>query len=142
MNQDKLKALIKSHEGCRTCWYLDTEGFWTIGIGHKRLPGEVIGEPWSQEKIDQIFHLDLQAVLQDLERYKWFKDLGEARQAALIDMAFNLGLTGLRKFKKMLAALVQQDWEQAAAEAINSKWSKQVGQRAQTIERMLRHGTW
>ena len=37
-------------------------------------------------------------------------------QAALFDMAFNLGIGGLQKFKKLIAACDQAQWENAARE--------------------------
>jgi lysozyme len=55
-------------------------------------------------------------------------------------MAFNLGLGRLRKFRKCLAALEAGDYDEAAAEALNSAWAAQVGARAQRIAAMIREG--
>lgn len=62
----------------------------------------------------------------------------EKRIAALIDMAFNLGEGGLRKFTKMNTAIKERDWEKAAKEAEDSRWYKQVPNRAKKIIKLLR----
>jgi GH24 family phage-related lysozyme (muramidase) len=49
--------------------------------------------------------------------------------AALVDMAFNLGCGGLNQFQQMLADLNAGNYQQAAADAQNSKWCGQVGNR-------------
>ena len=61
---------------------------------------------------------------------------------ALVDMAFNLGGPKLRQFAKMLAALGQQDWETASAEAMDSAWFQQVGRRAHAHVETLHKGCW
>ena len=66
--------------------------------------------------------------------------MSDARQWALMNMAFNLGITKLVKFKKMLAALKAGDYNLAAKEALNSKWSKQVGKRSNRISDVFRNG--
>jgi lysozyme len=58
-----------------------------------------------------------------------FDQLSEARQHVLLDMAFNLGMNGLLKFRKMLAAIQQGDFEKAADEMLDSKWAKDVKER-------------
>lgn len=68
--------------------------------------------------------------------------LGAARQAALIDMRYNLGPTGFREFHKMITALLNQQWAVAAAEMRNSLWAQQVGQRAVDLAQMIESGEW
>jgi lysozyme len=58
----------------------------------------------------------------------------------LIEMVFNLGMPRLMGFKKMLSALERKDYEQAAKEMLNSRWSVQVGNRATTMAQMMRVG--
>ena len=62
----------------------------------------------------------------------------ETAQRALANMAFNLGLTRLKSFVKMLAALEDKKYVEAAREAIDSKWAKQVHGRAQRIFELYR----
>ncbi len=62
------------------------------------------------------------------------------RQAALISMAFNLGAPRLAGFYQMHRAIFEGDWQRVSAEALDSRWAKQTGHRAQEIAAMLRRG--
>jgi len=68
----------------------------------------------------------------------FFDALSVNRQNVLIDMAYNMGITGLLKFRKMLAALERGDYEAAAKEMKNSFWAEQVKDRAKTLIEMMR----
>ena len=59
--------------------------------------------------------------------------LPDNAKLGLSNMVFNLGLPRLLKFKKMLAALEAHDFDKAALEALDSKWSADVGSRALRI---------
>jgi lysozyme len=66
-----------------------------------------------------------------------FWALPEIAQRVLVDMRFNLGGAGFRKFKKMIAAINANDFMTAALEMKNSRWSNQVGNRAKTLIQMM-----
>jgi lysozyme len=72
----------------------------------------------------------------------WVKTLDAARQGVLLNMAYNLGVTGLLEFKLTLAAVQAQLWENAAAHMLESKWADQVGPRAQRLALQMRTGEW
>ena len=55
-------------------------------------------------------------------------------------MNFNLGITRPSLFKNMIVALSESRFDDAATEALDSKWARQVGQRAQTVAAMIRTG--
>ncbi|MEA2058987.1 MAG: hypothetical protein U9P10_00310 [Thermodesulfobacteriota bacterium] len=74
-----------------------------------------------------------QAVFQSDEEYSRFEDI----LAQGVDMRFNLGPNRFRYFKKMIAAVKNQDFVQAAAEMKDSRWYNQVGQRARTLVKMM-----
>jgi lysozyme len=63
------------------------------------------------------------------KRLPWWRDLSDTRQRAVLNMAFNLGTEDLLGFRKMLGALEAGDFQKASAEALDSKWAGQVGQR-------------
>lgn len=132
-----LKADLSRDEGRIPHAYTDSEGFLTIGVGHlidKRRGGRL-----SEEMIDALLLEDINGVFIDLDNYlPWWRGLSEARQRALANMAFNLGIHGLLKFKKMLAAMQAGDWQEAAKEALASKWASQVGARANRISELLK----
>ena len=68
--------------------------------------------------------------------------LNDVRREAMIDMAFNMGPGNLAKFKNMLAALSDEDFETASAEALSSRWATQVGKRADRIAERIRTGVY
>jgi lysozyme len=70
----------------------------------------------------------------------WWRDLSEARQRAVVNMCFNLGITRLLGFSKALAALKAGQYEEAARQFLDSRWATQVGQRAQRIAELVRKG--
>ena len=75
-----------------------------------------------------------------LERLEWFPKLNEARQAALLSMAYQMGLSGLLSFKRTLASIAAGDYEQASREMLDSKWARQTPERAQRTAYMMRYG--
>lgn len=133
MSADDLKAMLIRHEGERNRLYYDTEGIPTIGIGHN------LTVPISAKAIHQIFEDDLAEAYNDLlHTFPWFVDLTEARQWVLINMRFNMGMHRLQGFRKMLWALVNDDYDTAANEMLQSLWAKQVKGRALELATLMR----
>lgn len=139
MNLDLLKADLSRDEGRVPHAYTDSLGYLTIGVGHlidKRRGGRL-----SEKIIDAILQEDIEAAMTDLDKYvPWWRLLSEGRQRALVNMTFNLGIHGLLKFKNMLNALDHGDWQEAAKEALASKWADQVGARAHRISELFLKG--
>lgn len=136
MNLGLLVRNIQAAEGLRLKPYRDTVGKLTIGFG-RNLDDVGIREPEAQ----YMLALDIEAVTAQIDKaLPWWRQLNEDREAALAEMAFNLGIAGLLEFKHMLAALEAGDYEAAADHALDSQWAKQVGKRAERIARMLRTG--
>lgn len=135
------RSLLTRHEGLRRKPYTCTAGKLTIGIGRN-----IEDRGLSDDEIKLLFMNDVLIATRDCE--SMFARFGRitpaARQAALIDMAFNLGRARLAMFTNMRAAVDRNDWETAAAEAENSKWYHDVGgkpgQRGWRIVHILRHG--
>ena len=72
--------------------------------------------------------------------FKWFADLTDVRQRAIINMIFNLGLTKLLNFKKFLAAMEAGNYVIAGKEMLDSRWARQVGNRSDRLEQMIVNG--
>ena len=68
--------------------------------------------------------------------------LNQVRREALIEMAFNMGAGNLARFKRMINALMAEDYEAAATQALDSKWADQVGKRADRIAERIRTGEY
>ena len=140
----RLFIQLVRHEGKRNRMYTDSRGIATIGIGHN-----LRDVPISDRAVTVMFEDDLATVERDLEReLPWVAALVLPRQAALYDMAFNLGIgsaaqgTGLLGFVRMLVAAETGDFEGAARQILTSRYRTQVGDRAVTVAAMMRTGQW
>ncbi|WP_417825315.1 glycoside hydrolase family protein [Thalassospira povalilytica] len=109
----------------------------TIGVGRLLTSDRGI----STVEALELLEADLDIVFKELDRsFPWWRGLSENRQRALANMAFNLGIPRLSKFQNMLAALKRGDYQLAADEAMNSRWAKQVGARAERIRDLIKEG--
>ena len=139
MDLSKLKEELRRDEGFRSHAYKDHLGFLTIGIG--RLIDHRRGGGITEEEAEYLLQNDIQKVVAALDKkLPWFKNLSDARQRALINMAFQLGVEGLMAFKKTLRALEVGHYERAAIEVLDSKYYQQTPERAWRVAAMLREG--
>jgi len=139
MNRDLIVAQLRADEGEVLHAYKDSNGYWTIGVG--RLIDQRRGGGITKEESDYLLNNDIDRTYADLIRaFPWMKDLDDIRQNVLLNMAFNLGIDGLRGFKLTLAYVRGGHYELAAGEMLKSLWAKQVGARAQRLARMMRTG--
>lgn len=127
-------------EGFREHTYEDTEGHLTIGYGinldTEAIPQD-IAELWLTRKISEIEYQLLPLVFNNNYAMTF-----NPRGAVLTNMAYNLGVKGLLGFTKMLAAFAAGDYDTAAVEMLDSKWAKQVGDRATRLAEQMRTGRW
>jgi len=136
MNTEAIKEQLKRHEGCVLHAYEDHLGYTTIGYG--RLIDERRGGGISQAEAEALLSNDIARVIGLIEsEIDYLHTLPERVQHALINMGFQLGVTGLMAFAKMFAALKANDWELAAEEALNSRWAEQTPRRAHEIAKMI-----
>lgn len=130
---DRLRELVIKHEGYSEHPYMCTAGRVTIGYGRNL---DDIGV--SRDEATYMLENDLKRCERELQNYSWYLIQPKEVQFALIDMCFNMGINRLLKFTKMIEALSRKDYAQAAIEALNSIWAKQVGKRACDIAVMIR----
>ncbi len=127
-------ALIEHHEGRRAFPYYDSVGKISIGIGRN-----LADRGLSDDEISLLFLNDMRLSRQICQQlFVNFDSIAPTRQAALLSMAFNLGAPRLGKFHNMRAAIAADDWRLAAAEALDSKWARQLPTRAAEIAGLLR----
>jgi len=130
---------IKEDEGYREYVYTDSEGFPTCGYGHHLYPGSKINEVIANE----FLRTDITGAINDFWTLpvEYRRGLeGEARKRVIINMIFNMGLSKVLKFKKMWRAVQAKDFPSAAKEMLDSKWARQVGNRAVRLARMMEEG--
>ena len=145
MNMEKLMQELTDDEGCVYKIYEDHLGYATFGIGHliKDTDSEFakpVGTPVSEERVEECFNQDIKIVCEELDMQEpWWRNLNDNRQRVIANMCFNLGYPRLSKFKRFIAAMHTAQWEVAATEMMDSKWSGQVGDRAVRLrDRVLR----
>ena len=127
---------VKHHEGWRDKAYQDTEGVWTIGYGtnlQELTISKETGERWLREQLE---------VAQDAAtRFPEWEYLNTAaRREVFVEMIYNMGPSRVAGFRKTLAAIRRQEWYTASTEMLDSKWARQVGQRANTLAAVMWRG--
>jgi lysozyme len=142
------------NEGNKPQVYKDSKGNRTIGIGFNledagnrkflKESGIDINELFNGRKLTDretktLYNRSLTQAFKDAQSYDPnFAKRPEAVKMTLVDMAFNLGLTKLNKFEKMKAGLMNNDYNVAADEMIDSKWYKQVKSRGPRMVQVMR----
>lgn len=147
INDQRFLSQLKRHEGFRPRVYLCTAGHRTIGYGHNLdscpVAGIQDGDVISRSLADEILWQDLAPLERRLSRcIPHWNDITAARRAVLVNMAFNMGVDGLLKFRRMLGAVENSDWQRAADEMLESEWVKQVKGRAFELARQMQTGEW
>ena len=128
-------------EGFRPMAYRDSLGKLTLGIGFLIDPDE----PGAIEMPREVANLWMMHILKERSAaldtaIPWWRALSDARQRALLNMSYQLGMTGLLKFKNMLEHMEATDFDAAASEALRSKWARQTPARAQRIYLLIKNG--
>jgi len=134
---EHIKEQLVRHEGLRLKPYRCTAGKLTIGIGRNLDDCGI-----SQTEAYVLLENDIQNCeiqLRD-EIPEIYNDLDEVRKSVLLNMSFNLGISGLLSFNNTLAFVAARDWERAANGMLASKWAKQVGRRAIELSELMRKG--
>ena len=113
---EKLIEHIKQEEGFRSRVYQCTEGYDTIGFGFAIKDLEMtedIAELILKEKLIKLYS-------RIEKQINFFKKLPIDIQDVLLSMSYQMGVTGVTRFKKMLAAMLLKDWTKAADEMLDS----------------------
>jgi len=137
---EELKDRIKEHEGFRNVVYKDSLGFATIGYGHlvKKDDPFVEGHTYSQKLLNDYFELDFTNAVMGAERLLGNHDMNFKAKCVIIEMVFQLGMTGVSKFKNTLKAIKEEDWDTAADEMLDSVWAEQTPERANELSSTMR----
>jgi lysozyme len=142
MSRSKLVEMLTRHEGRRAFVYQCPAGHWTVGVGRNVDP-DGGGYGLSSDEIDFMLENDIIRHHKELAAtYRWYNDLDEIRQEALIDMHFNLGHSRFDGFTKMIAAFENGNMVKARDEMLDSKWARQVGSRATELAMMIWRGEY
>jgi lysozyme len=141
---DSLKNRIRLHEGCVLEPYEDSLGKLTVGIGHLVMPHErkrfEKGVTITQEEANELFEMDLNraaagadALIDECIGHDLPQHVGEV----IVEMVFQLGTTGVSKFKKMWKAMRVKQWKTASLEMKDSRWHSQTPKRCESLAEII-----
>ena len=145
MNLEQLRKELEVDEGVIYAIYLDHLGLPTFGIGHLIINSDAesglpVGTEVSESRVQQAFEADVLSVINDCNKlYDDFDELPEEVQLIVANMMFNMGRTRLSKFKGMKRGVDSRDWNAAADEMVDSKWYRQVTNRADRLVQRMRN---
>ena len=126
---------IKHHEGFVEHVYDDSLGIPTIGYGFAikdLILDEDIAEDILMRKLERLKR-------NANSRFKWLEDMPVVVQEVILNMCYQLGVTGVSKFRKAISALQEGDWDEAADEMLDSLWARQTPNRATELSNIVRN---
>lgn len=133
-----LEDQLITHEGLELKPYQCTADKLTIGVGRN-----IEDRGITEDEARYLLKNDIKIVEDELLSKKpMVAELDAVRQRVLVDMGFNLGIPTLLKFQNMWLAIEQEDFIQASIEMMDSRWARQVGQRAHKLSEAMRIGEW
>ena len=137
---ETVKNSIKKHEGFRNKVYKDTLGKRTIGYGH------LCVEDWweddkeyTQAELERIFDKDFDKAKDGASKLYEGCEINDTAKGVIIEMVFQLGTTGVSKFKNMWKALKETppNYSVAKIEMLDSRWAKQTPNRAKELSNII-----
>ena len=121
---------IKQEEGFKGVVYKCSEGFDTIGYGTRL--------PITKEEATLLLEYRLSKTISAVKSSLYHLNIRDEAWDILYNMAYQIGIGGLLKFKRMIVALENQDYYNASIEMKSSLWAKQTPNRAnRLIDRMI-----
>ena len=121
---------IREDEGFESKPYQDHLGNWTFGIGFTFI---------TEEESVAVLKIRLSAILASLNaQLHWYADLPIEVKNIMLNMAYQLGVSGLLGFTKTMVLLKNERWVAAADEMLDSKWARQTPERANRLSDRLR----
>lgn len=136
--REMVEEQLVRHEGVERFPYTDTKGKWTVGVGRN-----LTDKGLRRDEINILLAHDIADAEDDARALLGnvcFDGLSDARKAVIVNMAFNLGVTKLRKFVKLLAALKDRRYLDAAHEMRHSVWATDVKGRADELITIMERG--
>lgn len=129
---------LMRQEGLRLKPYKCTGDKLTIGYG-RNLEDRGITESEAMAMLKN----DIAQTMERLDAVlPFYKHLEPVRRDVLTNMAFQIGVSGLLKFKKTLDYIAQADYSNASVEMLDSRWAKQTPSRAKELSEQMRTGSY
>jgi lysozyme len=132
---------LKRDEGFRGEPYKCTEGYWTIGYGRN-----LETNPLTEDEAEILLKNDVNYTLARLIAVDLLPSITldelTPRQAVWVNMAFQMGVSGVLRFKKAIRAYLDEDYRTCAEEMLDSRWSMQTPNRAHRLADQMISGEW
>ena len=140
MDMDRLLKSVKQHEGYKDHVYLDTRNKRTVGVGHLCVEDHwKEGVAYPEEMLMKVLKDDLKNAIRGAEELcSDCPVLEDQAKEIITEMVFQLGKTGVSKFRNMWKALKVPDYPTAAKEMLDSRWAKQTPGRAKEMSDHMR----
>jgi lysozyme len=140
-----IKEKIIEQEGFRDKVYTDTEGVLTFGYGHNiennPIPPRILKtiiNVGAKEGAKELLEYDIQSVYFELMvLLPWWERQPQDVKYVLFDLAFNMGVSKLKTFRKTLKFIKKGKYKKASKELLNSKYAMQVPNRAKNNATIL-----
>ena len=126
----RVTDILEFEEGFSGDMYFDTEGFATIGFGTKL--------PINKDEGRLLLEFRLNKIKREVDEALSHLQIEDDAWDVLYLMAYQLGVGGLLKFKKMINALERQDYQEASKEMMRSMWAIQTPNRAERMAEMMK----
>lgn len=154
-DRERLNRAVDLNEGYKSLPYLDTKNLWTFAKGRclETNPLKPDEYKWlldnshlvmaiTERGAEWLKQRGLDAAERDCDRVFQFWDrLNDARQNALIEMVYQMGLKSVLGFTKMLRAIATEDWQKAYEEGLDSDWHREdTPTRARKVMLQLKTG--
>lgn len=152
----RLLDSVTSDEAYKITPYKDTKGLWTFGIGRCLETHPLTAAEWKYLLDNGFINVsigkvgaqwmatcELATVEHSLRSFPWFSQIGDVRQNAFIEMAYQMGLEHFNGFHQMIGAAGVGDWAEVQTQALDSKWAREDSPaRARYLANMLLTGQW
>ena len=118
--------------------YLDTLNKKTIGYGHLIVHEDkfVEGRAYPKEELEALFDKDFEKgwnLMVQFCEVNNLRSISDDAKEILCEMIFQMGYSGVGKFKNMIKALQNRDYTKASIEMLDSRWAKQTPNRAKEL---------
>lgn len=152
--------MLRYDEGLKLTIYKDTEGFWTVGIGHlltknpskevaittlDKLVGRSTRGTITEAEARNIFKSDVDKAVKGIQKSSIlapvYNSVNDARKKAIINMVFQMGQAGAESFSNSLGLIKNHYYTVAANNMRKSKWYRQTPNRAERVIMVLKTGT-
>ena len=132
---ETLKSQLKRMEGLSLTPYRCPAGYWSLGFGHRMPDG---GISISHQVAGLILDEDIDKATFEYLSLGW--ELGPVRKNVVIHMIFWMGMRGFLRFKKCIAAIEKEDWQEAADEMLDSQAGRNYTTRMTELADLMRDG--